>query len=428
MRVLVIGSGGREHAIVWKLAQSEKVSKIFAAPGNDGMKSCAECVPILPNDFDRLIQFVKENQIELTVVGPEEPLIKGIVNRFESEGLRIFGPHQEAAQIEGSKRFAKELMHKYQIPTARFRSFNNSAAAKAYVHQQGAPIVVKANGLAGGKGVVVAQTVQEAELAIEEAMDKRIFGDAGNEVVIEEFLEGQEISLMAFVDESAILPMVVAQDHKPVFDGDQGPNTGGMGTYSPVPQIPQEVIDQAIYHILKPIHQAFIQENLRYRGVLFAGLMVTQEGPKVIEFNARFGDPETQVVLPRLETDLLDVMLATTEGKLHAQTLRWVDQAAVCVILSSNGYPGSYINGIEIVGLENIKEDGVYVFHAGTKQQGEKWVTAGGRVLGITALGRDVEQARKRVYHNVKEIHFDGMHYRSDIAAKSLKGIVQIEG
>jgi len=420
MRVLVIGGGGREHAIVWKLAQSEKVTKIYAAPGNAGMETLAECVSIKPTETDRLIRFAKEKEIDLTVVGPEVPLLEGVVDHFEAEGLRIFGPHREAAQIEGSKRFAKELMQKYDIPTARFRSFTNSEEAKEYVRQQGAPIVVKADGLAAGKGVVVARTVTEAEQAIVEAMEKRVFGDAGNEVVIEEFLSGQEISLMAFLDESAILPMVVAQDHKPVFDGDQGPNTGGMGTYSPVPQIPDHVVQQAVDTILKPIHRAFLQEGLRYRGVLFAGLMVTDDGPKVIEFNARFGDPETQVVLPRLKTDLLDVMVAATEGKLSEQTLEWNEQAAVCVILSSKGYPGSYEKGKVIEGLEEAENEQVALFHAGTKKQEGQWVTAGGRVLGVTALGEDVGQARQRAYEAVREIRFEGMHYRNDIAAKGV--------
>lgn len=425
MRILVIGSGGREHAIVWKLAQSKKVSKIFVAPGNDGMREYAECVSILPNDFDHLIQFAKENRVDLTVVGPEEPLIRGIVDRFEEAGLRIFGPSKEAAQIEGSKRFAKEIMQKYQIPTARFCAFNNSDEAKEYVRKHGAPIVVKADGLAAGKGVVVARTVKEAENAIEEAMNKRIFGEAGKEVVIEEYLEGQEISLMSFVDESAILPMVVAQDHKPVFDGDQGPNTGGMGTYSPVPQIPDTVIEESIERILKPMHKALLQEKLRFKGVLFTGLMITKEGPKVIEFNARFGDPETQVVLPRLKTDLLDILWATTEGKLATQRLQWDSKAAVCVILASKGYPGSYDTGIKIDGLDNQLKEDVYFFHAGSKKQGNQWVTAGGRVLGVTALGWDLKKARQRAYEAIKTIHFEGMHYRKDIAAKALESTLK---
>jgi phosphoribosylamine--glycine ligase len=421
MRVLVVGNGGREHTLVWKLAKSEKVSQVYCAPGNGGITSIATCVPLSVTDIDGLIHFAKENKIELTVVGPEVPLLEGIVGRFEAEGLAIFGPRQAAARIEGSKRFAKELMQKYNIPTAAFRSFTDATEAKAYIREQGAPIVIKADGLAAGKGVVVAQNLEEAEQAIVEAMEQKVFGDAGNQIVIEEFLTGQEISLMAFMDGKTMKPMVVAQDHKPAYDDDKGPNTGGMGTYSPVPQIPQSVVDQAIQTILQPMLEAFKQEGIEYKGVLYAGLMVTPTGPKVIEFNARFGDPETQVVLPRMKTDLIDVLLAVVEGRLAEQEIEWKDEAAVCVVMAAGGYPGSYEKGHVITGIPEETAHQV-VFHAGTKEENGQIVTAGGRVLGVTALGKDLGEAREHAYEMVKQIHFKDVHYRTDIAAKALKG------
>jgi phosphoribosylamine---glycine ligase len=420
MQILVIGSGGREHALVWKLAQSKQVSQIYCAPGNGGIASLATCVPLSVTDIEGLIHFAKEHQIDLTVVGPEVPLLAGVVDRFAAAGLRIFGPCQAAARIEGSKRFAKELMQTYHIPTARFRSFTDVAAAKAYVQGQAVPIVIKADGLAAGKGVVVAQTVAEAEQAIVEMMEEKVFGDAGREVVIEEFLTGQEISLMAFVDGKTIKPMVVAQDHKPAYDGDKGPNTGGMGAYSPVPQIPQRRIEQAIETILQPMLEAFTQEGIAYKGVLYAGLMVTPTGPKVIEFNARFGDPETQVVLPRLKTDLLDVLLAVVEGRLAEQEIEWEEAAAVCVVMAAGGYPGPYEQGHLIAGLPVDTKKQV-VFHAGTKQENRQIITAGGRVLGVTALGQDLREAREQAYAVVKQIRFQDVHYRTDIAAKALQ-------
>ncbi|MBA4495481.1 phosphoribosylamine--glycine ligase [Paenactinomyces guangxiensis] len=420
MRILVIGNGGREHALVWKLAQSEKVTKIYCVPGNGGIESLAACVSLSVTDLDGLVRFAKEAGIDLTVVGPEVPLLEGIVDRFEAEGLRIFGPRKAAAQIEGSKRFAKELMVQYGIPTARFRSFTDAEQAKKYVREQGAPIVVKADGLAAGKGVVVAHSVEQAEQAIAQAMEKQVFGDAGKEVVIEEFLNGQEISLMAFLDGKTLQPMVAAQDHKPVYDHDQGPNTGGMGACSPVPQIPQHVIDQAIQTILLPTAEAFREEGIEYRGVLYAGLMVTPEGPKVIEFNARFGDPETQVVLPRLKTDLIDILLSVIGGRLADQKIEWNEEAAVCVVMAAGGYPGSYEKGKVIVGLPRDTRDQV-VFHAGTKKADGQITTAGGRVLGVTALGSGIAEAREKAYQLVQQISFAQAHYRTDIAAKALK-------
>lgn len=419
MRILVVGSGGREHAIIWKLAQSEKVSAIYCAPGNGGIRQLATCVPIETTDLEGLVSFAKEKKIDLTVVGPEIPLLEGIVDRFQQEGLAIFGPCKKAAQIEGSKRFAKNLMKKYRIPTAAFRSFKSPDKAKEYIQKKGAPIVIKADGLAAGKGVVVAKTIKEAEEAIEDAMEKRIFGDAGSEVVIEEFLQGQEVTLMAFVDGSTYKPMVVAQDHKPAFDGDEGPNTGGMGTYSPVPQIADEVIEQAIHSILGPMIDAFQKEDIHYQGILYVGLMITTKGPKVIEFNARFGDPETQVVLPRLQTDLLSILLAVVEGRLHEQEIKWSEEAAVCVIMASGGYPGDYESGYIISGLPRKRKDSV-CFHAGTKKDGNNIVTAGGRVLAITGLGQNLQEARVNAYDLVKQIHFSHVHYRTDIGLKAL--------
>ncbi|SFJ45611.1 phosphoribosylamine--glycine ligase [Thermoflavimicrobium dichotomicum] len=419
MRILVVGSGGREHTIVWKLKQSQRVTEIYCAPGNGGIEEIATCVPISPTDIDGLIHFAKEQKIDLTVVGPEAPLLAGIVDRFEEQGLKIFGPKKAAARIEGSKRFAKELMQKYQIPTASFQAFTDPEEAKAYVRSHGAPIVIKADGLAAGKGVVVAQTVERAEQAIVEAMETRVFGDAGKEIVIEECLFGQEVSLMAFVDGQTIKPMVIAQDHKPVFDGDQGPNTGGMGAYSPVPQISQAVVDKAIEQILFPIAEAFHQEGIQYKGVLYAGLMITQEGPKVIEFNARFGDPETQVVLPRLKSDLLEVILAVVDGKLAEMEIEWSDEAAVCVVMAAGGYPGSYQTGHEITGIPKNDEKQI-IFHAGTKLVDGKLVTAGGRVLGVTAIDKDIPKAQQKAYQMVQQISFPDAHYRKDIANKAL--------
>ncbi|WP_028778370.1 phosphoribosylamine--glycine ligase [Shimazuella kribbensis] len=420
MRILVIGNGGREHAIIAKLAQSSRVTKIYCAPGNAGTAQLAENVAIGVSDQEKLAQFAIEQSIDLTVVGPEVPLLEGMVDRFEELNLAIFGPSKAAATIEGSKTFAKEMMQKYNIPTSKYQVFTDSKEALAYVRNEGAPIVIKADGLAAGKGVVVAQTLAEAELAIIESMDKKVFGDAGNQVVIEECLFGQEVSLMAFVEGKNVAPMVISQDHKAVFDGDKGPNTGGMGTYSPVPQIADEIIQQAIDTIIYPMVDAFGQEGIYYKGVLYAGLMITEDGPKVIEFNARFGDPETQVVLPRLKTDLVDVLLAVAEGRLSELEIQWSDQAAVCVVMTSPGYPGSYPNGLEIHFPEQVGQHTI-VIHAGTKEQDGKIVTAGGRVLGVTSLGTSIEESQQRAYETVKQIKFDGAHYRKDIASKAIQ-------
>lgn len=424
MKVLVVGQGGREHALVWKLSQSPRVSRLYCAPGNAGIAELATCVPIADTDADGLVQFAKEEGIDLTVVGPEAPLVAGVVDRFEEAGLRIFGPRREAAMLEGSKSFAKAIMAKYGIPTSRYQAFEDYEKALRYLREHGAPVVLKADGLAAGKGVTVAATLEEAEAALERMMREKVFGEAGSRVVIEEFLQGQELSLMAFVDGETVLPMVPVQDHKPVFDGDRGPNTGGMGTYSPTPQLPQAVIEESIRRILQPVAKAMVAEGKPYRGVLYGGLMVTAEGPKVIEFNARFGDPETQVVLPRLGTDLLDVLEAVVDGRLAEMNLSWREEAAVCVILASEGYPGSYSKGRVIEGLfgpEEQQQREVYLFHSGTARVNGQWLTNGGRVLGVTALGQDLAAARKKAYQAIEGIRFEGMHYRRDIGLRGLK-------
>jgi phosphoribosylamine--glycine ligase len=348
VRILVIGRGGREHTIIWALKKSPKVSGIYCTPGNAGISELAECISINENSFEEPSEFAVSKGIDLVVVGPEDPLFEGAVDHFERKGIAAFGPRVNAAIIEGSKVFTKDLMKKYSIPTAEYKSFDNHKAAVHYLHQQSIPIVIKADGLAAGKGVIVATTMEEAEKALQEIMVDKVFGGAGDQVVIEEFLQGQEMSILAFVDGKVVRPMVAAQDHKPVFDHDEGPNTGGMGTYSPVPHIPQKIVDEAIHTILGPAAEAMANEGRPFRGVLYAGLMITEQGPKTIEFNCRFGDPETQVVLPRLETDLLDIMLATVHGELEEIQINWSDEAAVCVVLASGGYPGPYKKGIPI--------------------------------------------------------------------------------
>jgi phosphoribosylamine--glycine ligase len=420
MKVLVVGGGGREHALVWKLAQSPKVSRVYCAPGNVGIAQLAECVSIGVNDFAALADFVKREGIALTVVGPEDPLLNGIVDYFEEQGLAIFGPKKEAALLEGSKTFAKDIMQKYNIPTGAYRSFTEYEAALAYVREQGAPIVIKADGLAAGKGVTVAFTLEEAEQALQAMMVDDVFAGAGSRVVIEEYLAGEEMTLLSFVDGETVIPMVPSQDHKPVFDGDKGPNTGGMGTYSPVPHMDESIVKQAIETIVIPTAKAMVAEGRPFRGILYAGLMITNKGPKVIEYNARFGDPETQVVLPRLASDLVDIFLAAVEGRLHECEVQWKKDAAVCVIMASEGYPGTYPKGKEITGLPANTEE-LIVFHAGTAEKEGRIVTNGGRVLGVTALGADLYQAQQKAYEAVRSILFEGAHYRTDIGAKALR-------
>ncbi|MDZ5606079.1 phosphoribosylamine--glycine ligase [Bacillus pseudomycoides] len=419
MNVLVIGRGGREHALAWKFAQSEQVEKVYVAPGNEGMRDVATPVAIDENDFDALVLFAKENNIGLTFVGPEIPLMNGIVDRFEAEGLRVFGPNKAAAVIEGSKAFTKELMEKYDIPTAAYETFTNYEEAVAYIQKVGAPIVIKADGLAAGKGVTVAMTLEEALQAVKEMLQDVKFGEASKKVVIEEFLDGQEFSLMAFVNGTAVYPMVIAQDHKRAFDGDKGPNTGGMGAYSPVPQIPESAVELAIETVLHPTAQAMIKEGRSFTGILYAGLILTSEGPKVIEFNARFGDPETEVVLPRLESDLVDVCNDVLDGK--ELTLKWSEEAVIGVVLASKGYPEAYEKGAVISGLDTLED--VIVFHAGTAMKHGDFVTNGGRVLFVACKGKDLQEAQDKVYKEIKKIESDGLFYRNDIGYRAVANI-----
>ena len=426
LKVLVVGGGGREHALVWKLAQSPQVSRLFAAPGNAGIARHAECLPLAATDIDGLLAFAEENAIDLTVVGPETPLIAGIVDAFEQKGLRIFGPAREPALLEGSKAYAKGLMLRSGIPTAAYALFSSYEAALYYVRSQfdtapGQPLVVKADGEAAGKGVVICHTVTEAEAALTLMMQERAFGEAGANVVIEEFLEGQEASLMAFTDGTTLVPMIPVQDHKRVGDGDTGPNTGGMGCYAPVPLITPEIYERAVREVLVPAVETIRETGIPYKGVIYAGIMVTPDGQlKTLEFNCRFGDPETQAVLPLLETDLVDILLAVTDAHLDEVEIKWKPQSAVCVVLASGGYPGPYATGLPIEGLEQVAHlSDVAVFHAGTALDDNGQVlTDGGRVLGVTGLGDDFAQARARAYAAVKNLHFEGMHYRTDIGAK----------
>ncbi|MFC3885429.1 phosphoribosylamine--glycine ligase [Bacillus songklensis] len=418
MNVLIIGKGGREHAIAWKVSQSPLVEKVFVAPGNDGMTDVATLVPIQEDAQDQLVAFAKENNIGLTIVGPEIPLIEGIVDTFEKEGLKIFGPRQKAAMIEGSKDFAKQLMEKYKIPTADYKTFTDYEAAKAYIEEKGAPIVIKADGLAAGKGVTVAMTIKEAIQTLREMLVEGKFDEASRKVVIEEYLEGQEFSLMAFVNGTRVYPMVIAQDHKRAYNGDKGPNTGGMGAYSPVPQINEEVVQTAIETIVHPMTEAMMKEECPYTGVLYAGLMATTTGPKVIEFNARFGDPETQVVLPRMESDLVEVLLNLLEDK--AVDVKWTEQAIVGVVVAAEGYPNEYRKNTPIYGLNDVSNEAL-VFHAGTKLVDGTYVTNGGRVLLVAGKADTLELAQKQVYKELKQLSSEGLFYRDDIADKALK-------
>ncbi len=421
MKVLIIGQGGREHTLAWKFKQSPRVSQVYVAPGNGGTATVAINVPILETQCDDLIQFAKEAGIDLTFVGPENPLTEGMVDRFEAAGLRIFGPRQNAAIIEGSKSFAKDLMKTYNIPTGAYEVFTSADEALHYLDSQSAPIVIKADGLAAGKGVTVAFTIEEAKAAVNEMMAEAKFGEAGHRVVIEEYLAGQELSLMAFVDGETVVPMVPAQDHKPVFDGDKGPNTGGMGAYSPVPQMTQEQVNTAIKNILKPTAEAMVKEGRSFTGILYAGLMMTEQGPKVIEFNARFGDPETQVVLPRLKTDLVEIVEAILAHKLDQLHVEWTDEAAVTIVAASEGYPDAYPKGKAIhIDHDLLTKQDMIVFHAGTQMKQDTLETSGGRVLSVTAIAPDLQEAQQKAYQSLKQIHFDGMHYRRDIGDKAI--------
>lgn len=419
MNILVIGSGAREHTLVWKISQSPRVKEIYVAPGNAGTGLIAKNLNIKATDLESLLEAAKERKIDLAVVGPEAPLAAGIVDLFERNGIPTFGPSREAAKIESSKVFAKKLMEKHGIPCAKSKSFSSFAAAKDYVQAQRPPIVVKADGLAAGKGSIVASSTNEALKALSEIMEQRIFGEAGNQVLIEECLVGREVSLLAFTDGKTVVPMVPACDYKRVFDNDQGPNTGGMGSYSPPGFFDEEMTNQVKDTILEPTVRAMAEEGKPYKGVLYAGLMVTAEGPKVLEFNARFGDPENQVMLPRLESDLVEIMLAVVESQLDKIEVRWSDNACVGVVMASGGYPGSYKTGFPIEGLDRVDKD-VLVFHAGTKASEGKILTDGGRVLTVTATGKTMAEAREKVYSNIPRIYFEGCHYRKDIAAREL--------
>jgi len=422
VRILVVGSGGREHALVWKIAQSELTEKIFCAPGNGGIAHLAECVDIKADDVFGLLEFARKEKIDLTVVGPEVALSLGIADEFTKAGLKIFGPNKKAANLEASKVFSKELMAKYKVPTAGFKVFDNPDSAKKYIDKLGAPCVVKADGLAAGKGVVVAKTIKEAKDAVASMMEDKIFGDAGKRIIIEECLIGQEASILVITDSKNVVALASAQDHKRIFDNDQGANTGGMGAYSPAsivtPDILVEVMEKIIYRTI----DGLAKEGIGYRGVLYAGVMLTKDGPKTLEFNVRFGDPETEAILPRLKSDLVEVMLATVDGELiKVKNLYWDSRACVCVVCASGGYPGDYAKGKEIRGLDEAEKlKDIVVFHAGTRKTGDKIFTSGGRVLGITGLGSTIEDAIDKTYKAVGKINFEGMHYRKDIGAKAI--------
>lgn len=417
MKVLIVGSGGREHAIAWKVAQSPRVDKIYCAPGNAGIAEYAECVNIGAMEFDKLAAFAKENQVDLTVIGMDDPLVGGVVDVFEAQGLRVFGPRKNAAILEGSKAFSKDLMKKYGIPTAAYETFNSPEAALEYLETADMPIVLKADGLALGKGVLICNTKEEAREGVKTLMLDKQFGSAGDRIVVEEFMTGREVSVLSFVDGNTIKIMTSAQDHKRAGDGDTGLNTGGMGTFSPSPFYTPEVDAFCKEHIYQKTVDAMKAEGRAFQGIIFFGLMLTEKGPRVLEYNARFGDPETQVVLPRMKNDIVDVFEACIDGRLDQTELEFEDNAAVCVVLASQGYPVKYDKGFAIKGLENFKEkDGYYVFHAGTKFDGGKnLVTNGGRVLGVTAVGKDLKEARSNAYAATEWVEFENKYMRHDI-------------
>ncbi len=422
-KVLVIGSGGREHALCWKLSQSPRVGVVYCAPGNAGISQHAICVPVNASDIEGLLDFAVEKKIDLTIVGPEAPLADGLVDRFAREGLTVFGPGKKAAEIESSKVFTKNLLSKAAVPTGSYRVFTNPVEAKVYIKEEtGLPIVLKADGLAAGKGVIVARSLEEAEDAVDRILVRKEFGAAGDKLVVEECLVGEEASFMAITDGKTVLPLATSQDHKQVFDNDEGPNTGGMGAYSPAPVVTGDLFSRIMDEIMRPTVEAMASEGRPYKGVLYAGLMIDEYGPKVLEFNCRFGDPEAQPILMRLRTDLMEVIEAALEGRLEDLELEWDPRACVCVVMASSGYPGSYEKGKVIYGLDEVaKMDDVMVFHAGTAWKGDDYVTAGGRVLGVTALGDTIEQAISLAYEAVAKISWEGVHYRKDIGKKALK-------
>ena len=421
MKILVVGKGGREHTFVWKIAQSSKVSQVFATPGNPGMSRHAKCVDIGVDDTEGLAAFAESEGIDLTIIGPEDPLANGIVDRFRERGLGVIGPNQKAAQIEADKDFAMALMHKYGIPTGWFETFTDPQAARDCVSRRGIPIVLKASGLAAGKGAIVCQTEEEALDAIDEVMVKRVFGSAGDKMVVMEFLDGEEASIFGFTDGEHMVCLAPSQDHKPIFDGDNGPNTGGMGAYSPAPVVTQERYDEIFEKVMVPTVKALASEGRPYSGILYGGLIFTDDGPKVIEFNCRLGDPEAQAVLPLLKTDLVDIFTAINDGTLADLQVETEDRAATCVVLSSGGYPGDYETGVPITGIDDAEglED-VVVFHAGTAERDGALITDGGRVLGVTGIGDDIASAIKKAYEAVEKIDFEGAYCRKDIGQKAL--------
>lgn len=422
MKVLVIGAGGREHALCWKISQSKRVSKVYCAPGNAGTGRCAENINIKPDDPGELLRFAKKEKIDLTVVGPEQPLVLGITDLFTENGLRIFGPSKYCSRLEGSKSFAKNLMKKYGIPTADFKVFSDAASAKAYVREKGAPIVIKADGLAAGKGVTVAGTIEDAEKAIDDAIARKIFGAAGSIIVVEEALSGEEASILAISDGKNKVMLDSSQDHKRVFDYDKGPNTGGMGAYSPAPVITKDLFEKIEKQVIDPLIKGMAEEGNPFKGVIYAGIMVTENGPEVLEFNVRFGDPETQAILPRIKTDLVDIMEGSVDGRLDRIKMQWDKKSAVTVVLASVGYPGEYEKGKIIEGLDDCRNDkDTVVFHAGTRTEDGAVVTSGGRVLNVTSLGDDLKGAIEAAYKTVGKIKFNGMYYRKDIGQKGIK-------
>ncbi|NOX96678.1 MAG: phosphoribosylamine--glycine ligase [Nitrospirae bacterium] len=421
MNILIIGSGGREHTLAWKISQSSRVKKIYCAPGNGGISQVAQCVPIEATDIPALINFAREKKIAFTVVGPEAPLAAGIVDEFGKENLKIFGPTKVAAELETSKVFAKKMMRKYGIPTGEGEIFARPQEAIAYIREKGPPLVVKADGLAAGKGVIVCRTVEEAEEAVNLIMVKKAFGEAGNLVIVEEYLQGEEASFIALTNGDTIVPLIPSQDHKPIYDGDKGPNTGGMGAYAPARLVSPEMTAEVMEKIFVPTVKGMKEEGRKFQGILYAGLMLTSDGPKVLEFNVRLGDPETQAILPLLESDLIELLESCLTEDLSQVTLQWNPGTAVCVVITSGGYPGKYQTGKEIYGLEELaEEEDVIVFHAGTTLEGGKVVTAGGRVLGVTGRGSDIREAIEKTYQAVKKISFQDMYYRKDIGAKAL--------
>ncbi len=421
MKILVVGSGGREHALVWKIAQSPMAEKIYCAPGNGGIEDIAQCLDIAADNINALLDFALREKIDLTVVGPEAPLAAGIVDLFESKGLKIFGPSKLASQLESSKVFAKNIMKKYNVPTAGFKEFTNSESALSFVKEAGRPLVIKADGLCAGKGVFVCANLAEQEQAINSILKDNAFGDSGGRIIIEECLSGQEASIIVISDGDNVITMASSQDHKRIFDGDMGPNTGGMGAYSPAPVVTNEVLKYIQEKIIMPTIKGMKSEGIPFSGVLYAGVMITEQGPKVLEFNVRFGDPETQAILPRLKSDLLELILKSVDKKLDGYTLEWDTRACVCVVVASGGYPGEYEKGKLIKGLTDIDspKEGI-VFHAGTKKQNGQILTSGGRVLGVTSLGNDIKSAIDNAYAVLDKISFDDMFFRGDIGKKAL--------